>query len=89
MLPEKWCVLRDNNNYKEINDYFNTGTESNHYECKVDYMHYPNYSDYIGFKVGQHSSGMVRRGYTVISFEQFKQYVLNKNENNEKEYSIF
>ena len=76
VLPEKWCVKRTSENYEVINDYFNKGCNINTYEAKNAYMHYPNHRTNVGFLNGNHSASNVYSGYTEITFEQFKQYVL-------------
>ena len=69
VLPEKWCVKHS----KETLDWIRKNAEHyGEYITKCDYYNYPcdvrcNNSSYI-----------VPLGYTKISVEQFKKYVLNK-----------
>lgn len=84
-LPDKWCVKRDLNNYKEINTYFNS-LKGNSYSDDRGWMHFP------AVDVGSTGEHLLRdyrdvtynSDYTPITFEQFKKYVLNKKTENMK-----
>lgn len=78
VLPEKWYIQRDDSNYNIVNKWFN---ENQPIDMKwvgnnglMNYPHYssnqiPNEREYI----------LKERGYTEITFEEFKRYVLKEN----------
>lgn len=73
-LPEKWCVKRTIANSEVLNDWNNNHPlfqEQNRYKatstCDVDYF----YNDIP-------HTGEIVKGYTLISFEDFKKYVLDE-----------
>ena len=73
VLPEKWCIVK---NKKEICDWFNksegrtsTFSLSSRNDC---YIHFPPVN-----KLNIHNN--IQDGYTEITFEQFKQYVLKES----------
>lgn len=72
VLPEKWCLLVTKENQEVCNDWreFDAEISVNHY------MHnqHPDYS-----KRGI-SKAEIQKGYTEITFEQFKKYVLKEND---------
>lgn len=81
MLPEKWAIERNKNNYKTLNEYFGK-LYKRRYASNGNYMTDGDFhnGDYMLFpkcnnKATKH---FVPEGYTLISFEIFKQFVLNK-----------
>jgi hypothetical protein len=72
VLPEKWAVLRTEENHEVINDYFKN-KYGNYYNFDIHYVH-------IGRPHGYSSRESLLDGYTEITFEQFKEHVLNKKE---------
>jgi hypothetical protein len=67
VLPEKWCIK----DIPEVKEYFEEYNNGN-YTCNGSaYLHFPRIKDCCYFK------GIVL-GYTEITFEQFKKYVLNE-----------
>ena len=80
VLPEKWCILSNSENYKILTKWlkdnsihykgFNSNWEISYKEY---YLHFPQASS------DAHSSSMICDGYKEITFEQFKEYVLKKN----------
>ena len=82
VLPKKWYVERNPDNFKDINDYFNKNGYSNYHE-NDGYLRFP----YHGFSgSGFNDTGHLyymeeatqEGGYEKITFQQFKDYVLNK-----------
>lgn len=80
VLPEKWCVLRNLNNYSIINNWF-IKNQINHWIIANDkgYLH-------SGILKGSwiNSNGDKQEDYTEITFEQFKKYVLKEEVIEEK-----
>jgi hypothetical protein len=70
VLPEKWCIKR---NDSRINEWLNKNNSSGStYEALCnDYAHVP------GIR-GYHLFGHIQNGYTEITFDQFKKYVLKE-----------
>ena len=77
ILPEKWCIKRDENNHKVINSWFSR-TENNK-EC-FSFMSECVYltSDHVNCSSWIHTTDTKPDGYTEITFEQFKKYVLKE-----------
>jgi len=74
ILPEKWCIRRNLNNFKIINKYFAN---------KFPHLMPPSYSsDSIGSTEISWTSCV--NGYTEITFEQFKKHVLKEETIKEK-----
>jgi hypothetical protein len=74
VLPEKWCVLRDKENHEIINAWF----KANGYGSPIAEK------DYIAIKGANYISpymGAIPDGRTVITFDQFKKYVMKIKEN--------
>lgn len=71
-LPEKWYVKRTPDNYQVINEYFNR-TKVSHYSSREGYV----YSQDMDQSLAPHTS--IHRTFTEITFDQFKQYVLNQS----------
>ncbi len=64
VLPEKWCIKLDSDNYKTLNPFY-IEAKGYHHSNKIRYN---NWSDKIEI------------GYTEITLEQFKKYVLKEVE---------
>lgn len=85
MIPEKWCIQRNHENYQILNKWNNEhplfkeqGRET------ANHIPTPNSSggDYF-FPDGRHYSPFATscpKGYTLITTEQFIEFVLNKIE---------
>lgn len=72
ILPEKWVLRRTEENSLIVNEWSNKTHKDNLYSIvDKDYI----YSD-------RRCISMVKEGYTEITFDQFKEYVLNKTNNN-------
>jgi hypothetical protein len=68
VLPDKWCI-RD---IPEVKDYFEKYNKGN-YTCRnTAYLHYPRIDRACYHKT-------IQEGYTEITFEQFKKYVLKED----------
>lgn len=77
VLPEKWCVKF---NYKEVVDYCNK-----YGACKPYYYHSSSdgvlFAHFPSFDGGRFTtSKCIEKGYTEITFEQFKKYVIKEDE---------
>lgn len=72
VLPKKWCIKRDKNNYKIINDYFNMNINGYYGLDDCDnYLHCPLYDGW--------NTGIIKEeNYIEITYEQFQKYVLNQ-----------
>ena len=72
VLPEKWCILK---NKESICNYFRnkTGRLYTLESKNNEYIHHPDYRYDIAL------SNNIEKGYTEITFEQFKKYVLKEN----------
>ena len=80
-LPEKWCILRTEENAKVINSFFNrseNNKENFSYYSSTDYLT----SDYINTKFWITPSSYKPDKYTEITLEQFKKYILKQNSMN-------
>lgn len=67
VLPEKWCIK---DTHEEINEWFNETRLCNYSGLNMGYMHYPKIR---GFGHFYHK---IKEGYTEITFEEFKKYIL-------------
>ena len=82
VLPEKYCVKNPNNNKESqlLYDYTNSleakGVVGKYPYSDGTYFHYPPYD----IKLGNITCSFPNEGYTEITFEQFKKYVLNQKE---------
>jgi len=76
VLPEKWCIKRDDKNDKIVTDFINNYSESTH--CYLRYNPENPYLHYVKKSVS--SNGQPWNNYTEITFEQFKKYVLKTKE---------
>lgn len=77
VLPEKWCLLVTKENKDILNEYIRLN--------KSEYIHYTNSWEteegYYFYSFGYndrtaHSSHRIEDGYSIITFDQFKQFVL-------------
>ncbi len=75
VLPEKWCILRNKDNHVIINNYLNRLSGFN---GAFDNRYYIYLESSIPSKYGAPSC--IPEGYTEITFEQFKKYVLKEND---------
>lgn len=75
VLPEKWCIKRDNKNDKIVTDFINDYSESIH--CYLDYNRE---NPYLHYAKGISSNSKPWNNYTEITFEQFKKHVLKQKE---------
>lgn len=81
VLPEKWCINRQNKS--EVINWFNkNGCLNRDYNERLIgwYSHFPNYEAQC------YTASVIQPSYTEITFEQFKKYVLKNTmqENNKK-----
>lgn len=76
VLPDLWCIKRNDNNTELITNYFNKLHNFNYYELKYNTFNPYLYHSKISGKGS--SSNSVPKYYTEITFEQFKKYVLNE-----------
>lgn len=76
VLPENWCIKRDDNNTELITNYFRELHNFDYAELDRNRNNpYLYHSQILGR--GQ-SNREIPQGYTEITLEQFKKYVLNK-----------
>lgn len=77
VLPEKWCIQwKNKDNYKVINGYLNT-IKNNNWHYDIDSVHSGAIVDCNNnYHNGRSIKEMIPRGYTLISFDQFREYVL-------------
>lgn len=103
-LPEKWCIKSSPDIVDVISKFWDNSLFLNNVYTRTstieDYKDYYWYSHNLtsGAAFGRngganHTSGYKREGFTEITFEQFKKYVLKKNitkseSNNDKEYQV-
>ena len=74
-LPEKWAIKRDDQNFILVNKWCNSPTNHRNeapYVASTGWIHSTSDPNRFGFKK--------KPGYTEITFEQFKKYVLNMKE---------
>ena len=73
-LPEKW-VVNTTNHQKELVSWLNKNNQLgiNSYSSLLKYLHFPACGE-------SHHYSSIAKGYTEITFEQFKEYVLKKKE---------
>lgn len=74
VLPEKWAIKVTNSIITDwLNDHATNGCKNYIYkECASEYLHYP---DHLGY----HMHSGVQNGYTEITLDQFKKYVLKQD----------
>jgi hypothetical protein len=77
-LPEKWCILRNLENYNKINNWLNENIGSKKYYGNDNFIHYPNNRTRDGFRFGHHLYENIQDGYKKITFEQFKKHILKE-----------
>lgn len=81
MLPEKWFIVRNKENHAVINKWSSNRRGSGHntsLECRSYFFSDKSYTDAEESIIG----------YTEISFEQFKQYILGEHPINQV-YEIY
>lgn len=69
ILPEKWCVKRNENNFSIINEWFKKNTTGNQWIYCNDINYLYNTSLTGKFLT---TSSFILNGYVEITFEQFK-----------------
>jgi hypothetical protein len=69
-LPEKWCVSAHKDSC--VHEWFEGKLKRTIVNSDTSYYHYPDF----GYK--SCTSGCIKQGYTEITFEQFKKYVLKE-----------
>jgi len=77
-IPEKWVILRDKDNYKIINDWVNKHPvegDADDYNLRGGYIH-----SHAASPTGIYKRvrGTIQKGYTEITFEQFKEHILKQ-----------
>lgn len=73
VLPEKWCVRTDK---QEVVDYCDKNGAIPPYKVDSDlYAHFPAFSERSFTTAGE-----IQKGYTEITFEQFKQHILKEDD---------
>jgi hypothetical protein len=82
-LPEKWYIKRDEENYSIINRWFNNHVilDNADWSGHTGNMNYPRIYNQVPNLGGLK---LLQEGYTEITFEQFKQYVLKENNMNKE-----
>lgn len=76
ILPEKWYIKREKYNHTIINQYFNKISNSKDYMYEnLSYFHFPSFDIYRDY----YQSNEIESGYTEITFDQFKKYVLKQD----------
>lgn len=88
-FPEKWAILATEENFKEISDFYVKHTD-NDSTYKGDFWlnQYFHSHNSMGNKINQMTEigfsfveNYVKEGFKLISFEQFKEHVLNQKSN--------
>lgn len=76
-FPEKWAI----NLFPEVKKWIQTEFNSTYYEGDLEshLFLFPNWRDGNGFEPGNHTSRIIDEGYTQITLEQFKKYILKIN----------
>jgi hypothetical protein len=75
ILPSRWCIKPSNSKEGDIiREWFKSHREYSYGSETGYYWHFPHYAD-DGTKQFCFTSAW--KSYTIISFEQFQQYVLN------------
>jgi len=83
-LPEKWCVKISYKNLTELNRYLHNNKEKYiGYKSKWDVLEIDGYfmSENKERYGNYHSCNSIEKGYTEITFDQFKKWVLKEEEN--------
>lgn len=79
ILPEKWCVIGNNQKEYDLISKYVRKNGGEHYtdEANFPLEHIPYFknSEYV---TSNFKTSPINKGYTEITFEQFKKYVLNK-----------
>lgn len=75
-VPEKWCVKCTPENHDDLNVWFFEKTGEHRIDLTSDsYWHYPLFNQH-GLDLCC-TSAKIKKGYTLISFEQFKENIMN------------
>ena len=83
VLPEKWAVARNKENYRVLNDWCNSHEGVSGTTEPIGYIHSHNYGNrWEGFDGGHYYANFKQKhpDHTEITFEQFKKYVLKQEE---------
>lgn len=79
-LPEKWVIELNSRVKQWIREEFKT----NYYDDKKNhFFHFPNLENGIGFFERNHTSSIMRKGYTKITPEQFELFLKTRKMNKE------
>lgn len=82
-LPEKWCVLKTLDNWKEVGKWFqrNSQAKPNIKDYGSERVYVSNYLHYPApLPEKYHAHSKIQKDYTEISFETFKRLVLKEDE---------
>ena len=88
VLPEKWAVARNIENYRVLNDWCNSHKGVSGTDSENGYIHSHNYGySWKGSDGGYYYANLKQKhpDHTEITFEQFKKYVLKQEEVMDKE----
>lgn len=87
VLPEKWCIRLNLENVNIVGKWFNENSQTRIYDYHkltldrvstiYNILHYPAYK-YLGLTKHGDTINKIKNGYTEITFEQFKKYILNE-----------
>lgn len=87
VLPEKWCIRLNLENVNIVGKWFNENSQTriddyhkltlDRVNTVYDILHYPAYK-YLGLTKHGDTINKIKNGYTEITFEQFKKYILNE-----------
>lgn len=71
VLPNKWCIKHTNN--KELHEFFENYNHGGYSGSSNNFLHYPRFN-------GSNCLSLeIKSGYTEITFDQFKKYVLKES----------
>lgn len=75
-LPEKWFIIRNDSNYKEINEWFNKTKNTPNSASDKTFMIFN--SRLLTTKNNNNIKELKSKGFEEITFEQFRRYVLKE-----------
>ena len=85
-IPKKWCILRTEENYKEVNEWFNKmypddTKDGIGYEFNGDYIYSENVFENAKHtpKVALSTKAPNHNDFTEITTEQFREWILKDN----------
>lgn len=78
-FPKKWCVVRNESNYDILNKWANNQEYSNGHSSQNGFIHSNNFGQ-NGWSGDGHyyADDRQHEDYTLISFEDFKKYILDE-----------